>query len=80
MNCKKCSGKMSFELFEDIEDDTGKLYFYGWRCIHCGEIVDPIILSNRKERPAPKKSRARRKIQSVSIYNRKKTVINSKGL
>jgi len=23
-------------------------YFWGWRCIHCGEIVDQVILENRQ--------------------------------
>lgn len=25
--------------------------FDGWRCIYCGEIIDPLILENREIRP-----------------------------
>lgn len=61
MNCSRCNGKMSFELFEDIQDDTGSLFFYGWRCVHCGEIIDPMIASHRKQRPEPIVSKSRKR-------------------
>ncbi len=43
MKCDRCGGLMSYEKFysEEIED------FSGWRCISCGEIVDPVVLQNR---------------------------------
>lgn len=31
----------------DLLDDTGHLQFVARRCVQCGEIVDPVILSNR---------------------------------
>ena len=42
MKCGKCGGSMSYENFWGQRED-----FFGWRCIFCGEIVDPIILENR---------------------------------
>jgi hypothetical protein len=48
------------EVFEDLQDDTGHLNFHGWRCIICGEIVDPIILSNRQSRRGPMVARNRK--------------------
>jgi hypothetical protein len=49
------------DTFEDLKDDTGFLHFRGWRCIICGEILDPIIATNRESRPAPLLGRARKK-------------------
>jgi hypothetical protein len=34
---------MAYEKFFGQTDD-----FFGWRCISCGEIVDQVILSNRR--------------------------------
>ncbi len=39
------------ERFQDVKDDTGKITFYGWRCVTCGEILDPVIMRNRDKRP-----------------------------
>ncbi len=42
MRCHRCSGMMVYEKFYgDCE------YFFGWRCVVCGEIVNQIILENR---------------------------------
>ncbi len=42
MRCDRCEGIMSYELFYG-----GDGHFWGWRCLRCGDIVDPIILENR---------------------------------
>jgi hypothetical protein len=44
MKCQKCNGFMSYEKFynTDLEDN-----FLGFRCVHCGEIIDSVILRNR---------------------------------
>lgn len=31
----------------------GVIYFWGWRCLNCGEIIDPLIEKNRKAPPLP---------------------------
>ena len=64
MRCPRCIGEMAYEVFQDMEDDTGNLYFYGWRCILCGEILDSVIVSNRKNRPEPLVSRNKKYIVS----------------
>jgi DNA-directed RNA polymerase subunit RPC12/RpoP len=46
MQCPRCGGLMVVERFEDL-CDLGQLYFYGSRCVICGEILDPMILRNR---------------------------------
>ncbi len=51
MSCPRCSGFMVSQTFEDLRDDTGQLTFEGYRCMVCGEIIDPKINSNREHRP-----------------------------
>jgi phage major head subunit gpT-like protein len=62
MHCLKCNGKMAHERYYDFLDETGKYSFEGWRCLVCGDIVDPVILGNRKARvfPKPRTIRKRR--------------------
>jgi hypothetical protein len=62
MRCPRCAGQMTYEPFEDIRDDTGSFFFYGWRCLSCGEILDPIILANRKGKPQPIESKTRKRL------------------
>lgn len=61
MDCPRCKGVMVQNVFEDLRDDTGSLYFNGWRCLICGEILDPVIVTNRASRPSPLLGRARKK-------------------
>jgi hypothetical protein len=42
MRCLRCGGKMIFEKFYDVSNT-----FFGWRCVICGEILDPVILLHR---------------------------------
>lgn len=60
MECPRCHGIMVQDVFEDLQDDTGSLSFQGWRCIICGEILDPVIANNRASRPTPLLGRARK--------------------
>jgi len=48
MNCLKCTGSMSFEEFVSGAAEGGAWAYKGWRCVHCGDIVDPVILRHRK--------------------------------
>jgi hypothetical protein len=34
--------------FYDLLDDTGHLSFGGWRCVSCGNVLDPVIVRNRR--------------------------------
>ncbi len=40
--CGRCGGRMIPEYFHH-----GTGVFHGWKCVLCGEVVDPIILLNR---------------------------------
>jgi hypothetical protein len=58
MKCQRCGGIMVREEFYGLDD-----MFSGWRCIFCGEIIDPVILQNRgtqKTRAIPSHLRRQR--------------------
>ena len=61
MECPRCNGVMVQDVFEDLKDDTGSLRFKGWRCLICGEILDPAIEHNRGTHREPLLGRARKK-------------------
>ncbi len=44
--CHRCGGRMVSEWFYGDEGP-----FHGWRCIACGEIIDEVILENRRGGP-----------------------------
>ncbi len=60
MECPRCTGMMVAERFEDLQDDTGNLFFDGWHCLVCGEILDPLIAHNREKPPKPYARRNRK--------------------
>jgi hypothetical protein len=41
--CLRCRGAVIFDKFYGPHGQ-----FWGWKCVICGEIVDPVILENRK--------------------------------
>ena len=43
MKCNRCGGMMTYERFYGPHEQ-----FLGWRCVYCGEIVDEVILENRR--------------------------------
>jgi hypothetical protein len=47
INCHRCNGRMAFEKFYGPEN-----IFYGWHCVICGEILDPVILLHRLSQDA----------------------------
>lgn len=42
MHCQRCNARMAFDKFYGRDS-----YFFGWRCISCGDILDPVILLHR---------------------------------
>lgn len=62
LRCHRCEGLMAREFILDLQDETGNNGFWGFRCLQCGEILDPLILQNRyAQEPVLIKGRARRK-------------------
>ena len=48
MKCRRCQGLM---VLDKIYDPDGQfLHIDIWRCLNCGETVDPTILQARKEK------------------------------
>jgi len=64
MRCPRCKGMMLKERFQDLLDDTGQIHFNGWRCLLCGEILDPLIVRNRRQ-PVIRQGR-RRKLRTAA--------------
>ncbi|HMZ55025.1 MAG TPA: hypothetical protein PKV55_06250 [Nitrospira sp.] len=48
MPCTRCGGWMVDERCMDIGESLGGYWFWGQRCIQCGDIVDEVILRNRR--------------------------------
>ena len=41
--CLRCRGALIYDKFYGHHEQ-----FWGWKCLICGEIVDPVILENRQ--------------------------------
>jgi len=48
--CSRCGGFMVGDFCMDLLNSTGELEFAASRCLQCGEVVDPVILQNRRIR------------------------------
>ena len=48
--CGRCGGIMMTDFCMDLLFCVGETEFAAKRCVQCGEIVDPVILSNRQLR------------------------------
>ncbi len=47
MNCCRCQGLMVEDNLLDMEDTYGHLWIRGWRCLCCGDVIDPVIIRHR---------------------------------
>ena len=47
MECRRCQGLMVVDYYIDMEDDQGTHWLRAWRCMACGEVIDPGILQRR---------------------------------
>ncbi|MGE3152717.1 MAG: hypothetical protein AB7G48_05545 [Nitrospiraceae bacterium] len=47
MKCARCHGLMIEDHLLDIRESLGPLWIKSWRCVACGNIVDPLILKHR---------------------------------
>jgi hypothetical protein len=61
MNCPKCDSIMGVDRYVDLLDDQGIITVEAWRCVICGQVMDPVMLANRIARPKPVVSRCRRR-------------------
>ncbi len=42
IHCQRCHGRMAFEKFYGQNGS-----FFGWHCVMCGDVLDPVILLHR---------------------------------
>jgi hypothetical protein len=47
MRCMKCKGLMVVDNLIDMRESYHPMWMRGWRCVACGNIVDPLILRHR---------------------------------
>lgn len=50
---------MVWDRFFDFNEEGHHMAFSGWRCVSCGEIIDPVILANRLQPPPLRKRHPR---------------------
>jgi len=50
MTCNRCRGLMVGEYCQDMLE-SGLSRIWVWRCIGCGDLMDPLILKNRRSNP-----------------------------
>ncbi len=46
MRCQRCDGLMVRERYDDLELGSAGSEISGWRCLNCGAIVDPMIVTH----------------------------------
>jgi hypothetical protein len=49
--CARCGGLLLTQHYMDLLDDTGQIDITAWHCMTCGEVIDPVILKNRRTPP-----------------------------
>ena len=47
MKCTRCHGLMVEDHLLDVKESLGPMWIKTWRCVACGNIVDPLILKHR---------------------------------
>ncbi len=47
MTCPRCHGLMAAITLEDPKSTISREPLIGWRCLLCGEVLDPTISENR---------------------------------
>ncbi len=47
MQCTRCDGLMVTDNLIDMMESSISMWMKGWRCVSCGNIVDPIIQKHR---------------------------------
>jgi hypothetical protein len=47
MRCTRCEGLMVVDELIDMRESYHPMWMRGWRCVACGNIVDPLILRHR---------------------------------
>ena len=62
MQCIRCAGLRVPEIIYE-----GGIRVLALRCIHCGDVIDPVIVLNRQRRLYSKPSRGRAPVQPTGM-------------
>ena len=62
MSCQRCHGLMVMgeDDFVDMQDGGEQHWLCVWRCLNCGDVIDPIIMQHRLGRKPARTGRVRR--------------------
>lgn len=47
MRCARCHGLLVIDHFMEVADPMGLHWARCWRCVNCGDVVDPLIVRRR---------------------------------
>ena len=47
MTCTRCQGCMAKDHFLDLMESAESMWLTGWRCLNCGNVLDPVMERNR---------------------------------
>lgn len=61
MTCERCHGLMVSERICDLQGMSSDLCANGYRCLHCGNLVDATILENRR--------RSSEAVEPLTVYS-----------
>jgi hypothetical protein len=70
MRCTRCAGLRVPEMIYEGGSRVPAL-----RCVHCGDITDHIITSNRQRRSYPRPRRARTPIYGIDWWKKNRPVM-----
>ena len=60
--CNRCDGMM---IYEKIYHEADR--FWVWKCVNCGECIDPVILENRQFQKSKRKNTRPAKTPHVDL-------------
>lgn len=78
-SCSRCQGLMAPESCFNLHYDAGEMEILTWRCLQCGELIDPIILRNRtnplpnagRRKPRPSLPNVQRTSRTATLTSRR---------
>ncbi len=47
MYCMRCEGMMVQDELIDLQESSHPMRIQAWRCVSCGNLVDPLIMRHR---------------------------------
>lgn len=77
MSCSRCHGFMVRDHFLDFDGTIGHMWAYGYRCMNCGNVHDPLIEQHRlaRKQQALAPQNGERKAGENELISESQTVI-----